>query len=198
MSDLLEYSIVNIVNTECSKKYKRKERPKTKFCRRSNHKETKPLGAAQEHTRTKTLLLGKTRTSPVKRFDLTLQAYSYTRKKVQKQVITAMHIIGHFGMTETSHILRAKHWFPSLKCNILVEDEITRCSQCQISTTDNKQEPVKLSKIVETAWQMLSVDFGRQYPIGHYNLNPIMVDNYAAFFNCTPVGRASDSLMAPT
>ena len=28
-------------------------------------------------------------------------------------------------------------------------------------------------------------------------LNPIMVDNYAAFFNCTPVGRASDSMMAP-
>ena len=28
--------------------------------------------------------------------------------------------------------------------------------------------------------------------------NPIMVGNYAAFFNCTPVGRASDSMMAPT
>ena len=28
--------------------------------------------------------------------------------------------------------------------------------------------------------------------------NPIMVDIYAAFFNCTPVGRASDSMMAPT
>ena len=28
--------------------------------------------------------------------------------------------------------------------------------------------------------------------------NPIMVDNFAAFFNCTPVGRASDSLMTPT
>ena len=28
--------------------------------------------------------------------------------------------------------------------------------------------------------------------------NPIMVDNYAAFFNCTLVGRASDSMMAPT
>ena len=26
-----------------------------------------------------------------------------------------------------------------------------------------------------------------------YIFNPIMVDNYAAFFNCTPVGRASDS-----
>ena len=42
-----------------------------------------------------------------------------------------------------------------------------------------------------------------------YNLNvmrqpaclvfyPIMVGNYAAFFSCTPVGRASDSMMAPT
>ena len=28
--------------------------------------------------------------------------------------------------------------------------------------------------------------------------NPITVDNYAAFFNCTPVGRTSDSMMAPT
>ena len=28
--------------------------------------------------------------------------------------------------------------------------------------------------------------------------NPITVDNYAAFFNCTPVGRASDSMIAPT
>ena len=29
-------------------------------------------------------------------------------------------------------------------------------------------------------------------------INPIVVDNYSAFFNCTPVGRASDSKMAPT
>ena len=28
--------------------------------------------------------------------------------------------------------------------------------------------------------------------------NPIMVDNYAAFFNCTPVGRSSYSMMAST
>ena len=29
-------------------------------------------------------------------------------------------------------------------------------------------------------------------------INPIMVDGYAALFNCTPVDRASDSIMAPT
>ena len=27
-------------------------------------------------------------------------------------------------------------------------------------------------------------------------LNPVMVDNYAAFFNCTPECRASDCVMA--
>ena len=29
-------------------------------------------------------------------------------------------------------------------------------------------------------------------------INPILVDNFAKLFNCTPVDRASDSLMAPT
>ena len=29
-------------------------------------------------------------------------------------------------------------------------------------------------------------------------INPIKVDGYAALFNCTPVDRPSDSLMAPT
>ena len=28
-------------------------------------------------------------------------------------------------------------------------------------------------------------------------INPIAVDNFAAFFNCTPVYQASDSMMAP-
>ena len=29
-------------------------------------------------------------------------------------------------------------------------------------------------------------------------VNPITVNNFASLFNCTPVGRASDSMMAPT
>ena len=28
--------------------------------------------------------------------------------------------------------------------------------------------------------------------------NPITVNNFSSLFNCTPVGRASDSMMAPT
>ena len=30
------------------------------------------------------------------------------------------------------------------------------------------------------------------------DINPISVDGYAALFNCTPLDRASDSMMAPT
>ena len=30
------------------------------------------------------------------------------------------------------------------------------------------------------------------------SFNPIKVNNYASLFNCTPVDRASDSMMAPT
>ena len=29
-------------------------------------------------------------------------------------------------------------------------------------------------------------------------INPITVDGYAALFNCTPVDRASDSMIVPT
>ena len=29
-------------------------------------------------------------------------------------------------------------------------------------------------------------------------INPITVNNFATVFNCTPVDRASDSMMAPT
>ena len=29
-------------------------------------------------------------------------------------------------------------------------------------------------------------------------INPIMVDDFAALFNCTPVDRASDTMMAQT
>ena len=29
-------------------------------------------------------------------------------------------------------------------------------------------------------------------------IKPITVDGYSTFFNCTPVDRASDSMMAPT
>ena len=98
-------------------------------------------------------------------------------EKLQKQVIIAAHSMGHFGMTRTKQMLRAKYWFPRL--NSMVEEAVSRCFQCQIATADSKQEPVKPSEIPEKAWHSLSVDFGEPYPDGHYNL--VVIDKRTRF-----------------
>ena len=98
-------------------------------------------------------------------------------EKLQKQVIIAAHSLGHFGMTRTKQMLRAKYWFPRL--NSMVEDYISRCYQCQIATVEHRQEPVKPSTIPDTAWDTVSIDFGGPYPDGHYNL--VVIDKRTRF-----------------
>ena len=78
-----------------------------------------------------------------------------------------------------------------------------------IVSSENRHENVNttLEALTQFSFQFRKI-ITRYRRIGH-NLNvmrqsaclvfnPIMVDDYAAFFNCTPVGRASDSMMAPT
>ena len=36
------------------------------------------------------------------------------------------------------------------------------------------------------------------FPEKRFVVNPITVGNFAFLFNCTPVGRTSDSMMVPT
>ena len=98
-------------------------------------------------------------------------------EKLQKYVITAAHSMGHFGMTRTKQMLRAKYWFPRL--NSMIENAISRCYQCQLATTEHKQEPIKASEIPEKAWHTLSIDFGGPYPDGHYNL--VVIDKRTRF-----------------
>ena len=98
-------------------------------------------------------------------------------EKLQKQVIKAAHSMGHFGMTRTKQMLRAKYWFPRL--NSMVEETVSRCYQCQVTTAEHKQEPVKPSEIPETVWHTLSADFGGPYPDGHYNL--VVIDKRTRF-----------------
>ena len=98
-------------------------------------------------------------------------------EKLQKQVIIAAHSLGHFGMTRTKQMLRAKYWFPRL--NSMVKDYLSRCYQCQIATVEHRQEPVKQSTIPDTAWDTVSIDFGGPYPDGHYNL--VVIDKRTRF-----------------
>ncbi|MEW8584399.1 MAG: RNase H-like domain-containing protein, partial [Candidatus Thiodiazotropha sp.] len=98
-------------------------------------------------------------------------------EELQRQVITAAHSLGHFGITITKQMLRAKYWFPRL--NSMVEDAISRCFQCQLTTVEHKQEPIKPSEIPDSAWHTVSVDYGGPYPDGHYNL--VVIDKRTRF-----------------
>ena len=44
----------------------------------------------------------------------------------------------------------------------------------------------------------IGYDFNVMRESARLVIYPITVDNFAALFNCTPVDRASDSMMAPT
>ena len=87
---------------------------------------------------------------------------------LQQTVIKAAHSLGHLGMTKTKQMLREKYWFPDM--NKMTENVVEKCYECQLTTKQHRQEPVKMTNIPEKPWEVVSVDFGGPYPDGHYNL----------------------------
>ena len=47
-------------------------------------------------------------------------------------------------------------------------------------------------------YKRIGYNLGVVRPSACLGFNPITVNNFASLFNCMPVGRASDSVMAPT
>ena len=87
---------------------------------------------------------------------------------LQRKVIKATHSLGHLGMAKTKQMLREKYWFPLM--NSMVEQILGQCYECQVTTKDHKQQPIKMTTIPEKPWDIVAVDFGGPYPDGHYNL----------------------------
>ena len=54
------------------------------------------------------------------------------------------------------------------------------------------------SEKIITRYRRIGCNLNVMRQFAYLVFNPIMVDNYAVFFNCTTVGPASDSMMAPT
>ena len=50
-------------------------------------------------------------------------------------------------MTVRKHMLRAKYWFPNM--NLMTERVVENCYECQLTTKQHRQEPVKMTKIPE-------------------------------------------------
>ena len=89
-------------------------------------------------------------------------------RSLQKQVIKAAHHLGHLGTTKTKQMIRGKYWFPTM--NSMIEQIIGQCYECQVTTKQHRQEPIKVTDIPKKPWDVIAVDFSGPYPDGHYNL----------------------------
>ncbi|CAC5419044.1 unnamed protein product [Mytilus coruscus] len=76
--------------------------------------------------------------------------------------------MGHFGMRKTKQMLRERYWFPTM--NSMVEETIKNCFECHVTTKQHGKEPLKMTKILENPWEVVSVDFGGLYPDVNYKL----------------------------
>ena len=88
--------------------------------------------------------------------------------KLQQKIIKTAHKLGHLGTTKKKQMIRAKYWFPGM--NGMIDQMVGHCYDCQVTTQDRFQEPIKPSAIPKEPWEEISVDFGGLYPDGRYNL----------------------------
>ena len=42
--------------------------------------------------------------------------------------------------------------------------------ECQVTTKQHRQEPIKVTDIPKKSWDVIAVDLSGPYPDGHYNL----------------------------
>ena len=93
---------------------------------------------------------------------------------LQQHVIGLAHE-GHQGMVKTKMLLRDKVWFP--KMDMMCENMIKTCHQCQVVTHVAAREPLKMTRIPEDPWINISVDFAEVS--GQYVL--IIVDDHSRY-----------------
>ncbi len=106
---------------------------------------------------------------------------------LQRTVIKAGHSLGHLGSTKTKRMLREKYWFPAM--DTMIEMTLKQCYECQVTTKEHRQEPIKMTTIPEKAWEVVSIDFGGPYPDGHYNL--VVIDKRTRFPEVVTISSTS-------
>ena len=95
------------------------------------------------------------------------------------------------GMTKTKRMIRGKYWFPTM--NSMIEQIIGQCYECQVTTKQHRQEPVKVTDIPKKPWDVIAVDFSGPYPDGHYNL--VAIDKRTRY---PEVARTHSTAFQPT
>ena len=108
-------------------------------------------------------------------------------KKLQQKMVKVAHEMGHSGKTKTKQILRTKYWFPGMSS--MIDELIGGCCECQVTTRQHTEQPIKPSVIPDKPWEEVCIDFGGPYPDGHYNL--VAVDKRTRYPEVEVVSSAS-------
>ena len=98
-------------------------------------------------------------------------------KSLRDKIITTAHRQGHLGITKTKEMIRRKYWFPLM--NQRIEDIVSKCFSCQISTSVHHTEPAKMTELPKRPWETVEIDFCGPFPNYEYAL--VVTDQYSRY-----------------
>ena len=84
---------------------------------------------------------------------------------------------GHLGIVKTKRLLRDKVWLPEM--DQLVEKLVQSCIVCQTTVEREYNNNLHMSKLPESPWSQLSMDFYGPIPTGELIL--VIIDDYSRF-----------------
>lgn len=80
-------------------------------------------------------------------------------------------------------MIRGKYWF--LIMNIMIEQIIGQCYECQVIIKQYRQEFIKVIDIFKKLWDVIVVDFSGLYFDGYYNL--VVIDKRIRYFEVVKI-----------
>ncbi|XP_051992411.1 uncharacterized protein K02A2.6-like [Xyrauchen texanus] len=95
---------------------------------------------------------------------------------LQVRAISLAHE-GHQGLVKTKKLIREKVWFPGIDRQ--VEIMIAECIPCQAVVPNHIQEPLCMSELPSSPWEIVVVDFCGPFPSGDYLL--VVIDEYSRY-----------------
>ena len=99
----------------------------------------------------------------------------------------------HLGIQKTKALLREKVWFPQI--DNVVKTTIEKCITCQAVASPNPPEPLAMTQMPKSQWEVLNIDFYGPLPTGEYLL--VVIDRYSRFPEVVIVSSTKASVVIP-
>ena len=97
-------------------------------------------------------------------------------KSLQARIIDICHE-SYFGIVKSKALLRSKVWFPGIDRQM--EEKCRDCIPCMAVSQVKTRTPLVRTKMPETVWECVAMDFCGPFPSGEYAL--VMIDEYSRY-----------------